>query len=187
MPTRDTEPAELAALLERIARSDAAAYAEFYDRTGARVFGMVLRVLRDRGYSEETTQEVYLQVWREAAAYRRTEGSPIAWLIAIAHRRAVDRVRAETAATRRDLTYGARQVTALIDEVGEEVADREAAGLVRRCLGRLTERQAEAVGLAYYEGLTYSEVADRLAVALPTVKSRIRDGLKRLRGCLDGG
>lgn len=187
MPTLDPESGELSALLERIAAADAAAYAEFYDRTSARVFGMVLRVLRDRGYSEETMQEVYLQVWRDARAYRPAEGSPIAWLIAIAHRRAVDRVRTETAATRRDLTYGARQVTALIDEVGEEVQDREAAGLVRRCLGGLTARQAEAVGLAYYEGLTYSEVADRLSVALPTVKSRIRDGLKRLRGCLDGG
>ncbi|MFT4088808.1 MAG: ECF RNA polymerase sigma factor SigK [Gordonia sp. (in: high G+C Gram-positive bacteria)] len=187
MTSPPSESDELAVLLTKIADADEAAYAQFYDRTSSRVFGMVLRVLRDRGFAEETTQEVYLQVWRNAGNYSAREGSPMGWLIAIAHRRAVDRVRSETASARREDVYGAGQFMVDGDRVDEQVEDREEAGQVRRCLATLTERQAEAVGLAYYGGLTYREVAEKLGVALPTVKSRIRDGLLRLRGCLNGG
>lgn len=187
MTRADTDTEVLVDLLVRSAAGDVEAFAEFYDRTSARVHGMVLRVLRDPGYSEETTQEVYLQVWRGAVAYRPTEGTPIAWLLSIAHRRAVDRVRSESSASRRDSDYGARELIDIGDEVSDEVQAREAGRRLRRCLETLSTRQAEAVGLAYYGGLSYSEVADRLTIGLPAVKSRIRDGLKRLRGCLENG
>ncbi len=90
---------DLDALLRRVARRDTEAFAEFYDHTSSRVFGLVTRVLRDRGYSEETTQEIYLQVWDNAGNYDPAAGSPLAWLMTLAHRRAVDRVRAEQSAS----------------------------------------------------------------------------------------
>ncbi|MGV9827380.1 sigma-70 family RNA polymerase sigma factor [Gordonia sp. NPDC003429] len=174
----------LPTLLEKISDGDAAAFAEFYDLTSHRVYGMVVRVLRDPGYSEETTQEVYLQVWRSASTFDPAAGSPLSWLITMAHRRAVDRVRSETASTRRELTYGSADYTATFDVVSETVGAQETGAQVRGCLETLTDVQRESVDLAYYHGLTYREVADQLSVALPTVKSRIRDGLIRLRKCL---
>ena len=101
---------DLDVLLRRVARRDADAFAAFYDATRSRVFGLVTRVLRDRGYSEETTQEVYLQVWRSAETYDPTAGSALAWLMTLAHRRAVDRVRSEQAAGKRESRYGAMSV-----------------------------------------------------------------------------
>lgn len=173
-------------LLEKIASGDETAFSEFYDLTSHRVYGMVLRVLRDPGFSEETTQEVYLQVWRSASTFRPELGSALSWLITLAHRRAVDRVRSETASARREETYGAEDYTAMFDEVSEAVDKRETSSQVRGCLETLTDVQRESIGLAYYEGLTYREVSERLSVALPTIKSRIRDGLARLRTCLGG-
>ncbi|GAA3948171.1 ECF RNA polymerase sigma factor SigK [Gordonia caeni] len=178
--------ADLEDLLSRVADGDRGAFAELYDRTSARVYGMVMRVLRDRGYSEEVTQEVYLQVWREAGSFRAERGSPLSWLLTIGHRRAVDRVRAESSASDRESRYGRAAYVAETDGVEYEVLTREEARRARDCFETLTDLQVEAVSLAYYDGLTYREVADRLTVALPTVKSRIRDGLKRLRGCLGG-
>lgn len=176
--------AQLEDLLSLVAAGDRSAFADFYDETSARVYGMVLRVLRDPGYSEEVTQEVYLQVWRDAARFRADQGTPLSWLLTIAHRRAVDRVRSESSASDRDSRYGLRELVEITAGVEEEVLTREAGRRARECLATLTALQAQAVSLAYYEGFTYREVADRLTVALPTVKSRIRDGLKRLRGCL---
>lgn len=181
-PASDT--AALPALLDRIASGDSDAFARFYDLTCDRVYGMVLRVLRDPGYSEETTQEVFLQVWRSAENFDPQAGSALSWLITLAHRRAVDRVRAESAASRRDVTYGLESVQSTFDEVTDAVASRETTREVVGCLETLSDVQRQSVDLAYYHGLTYREVAERLTVALPTVKSRIRDGLKRLRNCL---
>ncbi|GED96301.1 ECF RNA polymerase sigma factor SigK [Gordonia crocea] len=178
--------AELDDLLARVADGDRSAFAELYDQTSSRVYGMILRVLRDQGYSEEVTQEVYLQVWREAGAFRSSQGSAMSWLLTIAHRRAVDRVRSERSATARDTRYGIRELVEVTESVEEDVLLRDAGRQTRRCIETLTDRQAEAVSLAYYEGLTYREVATTLSVALPTVKSRIRDGLMRLRRCLEG-
>ena len=173
-------------LLARVAAGDRDAFAALYDQTSARVYGMVLRVLRDPGYSEEVTQEVYLQVWRDAGRFRSEQGSPISWLLTIGHRRAVDRVRSESSASDRESRYGREEFAAETAGLEEVVVGREEAQRARECLGSLTDLQAQAVTLAYYDGLTYREVADQLAVALPTIKSRIRDGLKRLRGCLTG-
>ncbi|MDL9935413.1 ECF RNA polymerase sigma factor SigK [Gordonia sp. ABSL1-1] len=176
----------LPGLLARIAEGDTAAFAAFYDLTGPRVYGMVLRVLRDPGYSEETTQEVYLQVWRNAGTYSAQAGSALSWLITLAHRRAVDRVRSEQAATRRDERYGSAHQPTDFDVVSEAVGVAETRRTVIGCLETLTATQRQSVDLAYYGGLTYREVAERLDVALPTIKSRIRDGLSRLRNCLGG-
>jgi RNA polymerase sigma-70 factor (ECF subfamily) len=168
----------------RIATGDKAAFAELYDQTSARVHGLVVRVVRDVGYAEEVTQEVYLQAWRGAAGYDAARGSVLSWLMTLAHRRAVDRVRSEQAASDRNSRYGHRDVVAAFDTVAEEVDRRSDQRAVLNCLGSMTEVQREAVALAYYGGRSYPEVATQLGVALPTVKSRIRDGLTRLRRCL---
>lgn len=179
---RDTDT--LGVLLERVAAQDQTAFAELYDVTRARVFGMVLRVLRDPGYSEETTQEVYLQVWKSAGTYDPRQGSALSWLITLAHRRAVDRVRSEQSGADRESKYGAVALDAAFDSVSEEVTQRDDTRRVVDCLGTLTELQRRSVELAYYRGLTYREVAEQLSSTLPTVKSRIRDGLLRLKNCL---
>jgi RNA polymerase sigma-70 factor, ECF subfamily len=176
---------ELDPLLGRVARGDSAAFATVYDLTKTRVYGLVMRVLRDPGYSEETTQEVYLEVWRTASEFDSAKGSALAWLLTMAHRRAVDRVRAEQAGSRRESRYGA----ATADPASDVVADSAIAGDERRrvteCLDTLTDAQRQCIELAYYQGLTYSEVSQRLAANLSTIKSRIRDALRGLRNCLD--
>jgi RNA polymerase sigma-70 factor, ECF subfamily len=182
-----TEPrhvSDLDALLRRVARRDTDAFAALYDRTKSRVYGLITRVLRDPGYSEETTQEVYLEVWRTAAAYDATRGSALSWLMTMAHRRAVDRVRSEQSAGQRESRYGA----ATVERPGDLVADSAIAADERRrvtaCLDSLTDLQRQCIELAYYGGLTYAEVSQRLSANLSTIKSRMRDALRGLRGCL---
>ena len=175
---------DLDALLRRVAQRDVEAFAAFYDSTRARVFGLVTRVLRDPGYSEETTQDVYLQVWRNADNYNPAAGSPLAWLMTLAHRRAVDRVRSEQAATQRESRYGAANVELPADRVAEAVIGSDERRQVTVCLDSLTDAQRECIQLAYYEGLTYVQVSERLAANLATVKSRMRDAIRGLRKCL---
>lgn len=176
--------ADLDALLRRVAQRDVEAFAAFYDNTRARVFGMVARVLRDPGYSEETTQDVYLQVWNNASGYDPTAGSPLAWLMTLAHRRAVDRVRSEQAASQRESRYGAATVDVPADQVADAVIHLDERRQVTACLDSLTDVQRECIQLAYYEGLTYSQVSTRLAANLATIKSRMRDAIRGLRTCL---
>jgi RNA polymerase sigma-70 factor, ECF subfamily len=176
--------ADLDALLRRVAQQDVEAFTAFYDNTRARVFGLVTRVLRDPGYSEETTQDVYLQVWRNASNYDPNAGSPISWLMTLAHRRAVDRVRSEQSASQRESRYGAANVDLPADRVAEAVIDLDERRQVTECLGSLTDAQRECIQLAYYDGLTYSQVSDRLSANLATIKSRMRDAIRGLRRCL---
>jgi RNA polymerase sigma-70 factor, ECF subfamily len=176
--------ADLDAMLRRVAEQDVEAFAAFYDHTRARVFGLVLRVLRDPGYSEETTQDVYLQVWRNAAAYNPAAGTPLAWLMTLAHRRAVDRVRSEQSASQRESRYGAANVELPADRVAESVIQLDEQRQVSECLAALTDPQRECIQLAYYEGLTYVQVSERLSANLATIKSRMRDGIRGLRKCL---
>jgi RNA polymerase sigma-70 factor, ECF subfamily len=175
---------DLDALLRQVARRDADAFAALYDRTRARVYGLVTRVLRDSGYSEETTQEVYLEVWRTADAYDSAKGSALSWLMTMAHRRAVDRVRSEQAASQRESRYGAATVERSSDLVADSALDADERRRVAECLGGLTDVQRECIELAYYRGLTYAEVSQRLSANLSTIKSRMRDALRRLRNCL---
>lgn len=176
--------ADLDVLLRRVAQRDVEAFAAFYDNTRARVFGLVTRVLRDPGYSEETTQDVYLQVWNNASNYDPKAGSPLAWLMTLAHRRAVDRVRSEQAASQRDSRYGAATFDPPADRVAEAVIQLDERRQVTECLGSLTGAQQECIQLAYYEGLTYVQVSDRLSANLATIKSRMRDAIRGLRNCL---
>jgi RNA polymerase sigma-70 factor, ECF subfamily len=192
LPTM-TGPARLSSdldvLVRRVARGDRDAFAALYDLTKSRVFGLVVRVLRDAGYSEETTQEIYLEVWRTASEYDPAKGSALAWLLTMAHRRAIDRVRAEQAGSRRESRYGAANAAPASASAHDPVADSAIAGDERRrvaeCLGALTDAQRQCIELAYYDGLTYAEVSQRLATNLSTIKSRMRDALRGLRNCLD--
>lgn len=178
---------DLAALLRQVALRDVDAFASFYDLTRARVYGLVTRVLRDPGYSEETTQDIYLQVWRSAANYDPKAGSPLAWLLTVAHRRAVDRVRSEQAGGQRESRYGAANVEPPSDQVADAVILRDERQQVTNCLDSLTDVQRECIQLAYYDGLTYVQVSDRLSANLATIKSRMRDGIRALRKCLGFG
>lgn len=179
------ESSDLDALLRRVARGDNAAFAAFYDQTKNRVYGLVTRVLRDAGYSEETTQEIYLEVWRNAADFDPGKGSALAWLLTMTHRRAIDRVRSEQSGTQRETRYG----VANLEPSSDVVADAAIAGDERRrvaqCLQGLTDTQRQCIEMAYYGGLTYAEVSQRLAANLSTIKSRMRDALRGLRNCLD--
>ncbi|WP_280396773.1 ECF RNA polymerase sigma factor SigK [Nocardia carnea] len=176
----------LAGLLEAAGNGDRESFTLFYRETSPRVFGLAKRILRSPAAAEEATQEVYLQVWSAAARYDPQRSSAIGWLMMIAHRRAVDRVRAEESAAARDIVYGHIHLGRDHDIVSETVYQQLDEQAVRDCLELLTATQREAVALAYYSGRTYREVADQLESPLPTIKSRIRDGLKRLQNCLTG-
>nr|WP_202888022.1 ECF RNA polymerase sigma factor SigK [Kribbella solani] len=172
-------------MLARTAAGDTAAFSALYDRVAPAVFGLVRRVLRNPAQSEEVTQEVMLDVWRTATRFNPERGSAHSWILTIAHRRAVDRVRSEQASADRTELAGARAVDVDFDQVADTVTTRLDVEQVRRCLGKLTELQRESVTLAYYNGYTYPEIAERLGAKLPTIKARMRDGLIRLRDCLD--
>ncbi|MGY0022887.1 sigma-70 family RNA polymerase sigma factor [Streptomyces sp. cg35] len=173
-------------LLVRVGRGDHRAFEELYEKVSGPVFGLVRRVLRDPAQSEEVTQEVLLELWRTAGRYDPARGAALSWVLTLAHRRAVDRVRSVRAAGEREQRVARRADTPAFDQVAEEVESRLERDWVRRCLGRLTDLQRQAVTLAYYDGYTYTEVARRLSVPLGTVKTRMRDGLLRLRACLEG-
>ena len=160
------------------------AFATVYDTVAGPVFGMVHSVLRDPAQSEEVAQEVLVEVWRRAAHYRPEQGGAMAWIMTLAHRRAVDRVRSAQASSDREERAALLDQPPAFDEVSEQVENRREREQVRRCLRTLTTLQHQAVTLAYYKGLTYREVAELLSQPLGTVKTRLRDGLIRLRDCL---
>ncbi|MFJ7750542.1 ECF RNA polymerase sigma factor SigK [Arthrobacter sp. NPDC097144] len=176
--------APLETLLAGIAAGSRDDFAAFYAATSRRVYGLARRVLIDAELSEDTTQEVYLQVWTSASRFDPAVGSPLAWLLTLAHRRAVDRVRSEQSSANREARFGAAMQEPDYDNVVDTVTQRLDAEAVVQCLDSLTDTQRESVRLAYYGGLTYREVAEKLNAAVPTIKSRIRDGLIRLKKCL---
>lgn len=179
--------ARLAGLLKRAGRGDEAAFAEWYDATSRRAFGLAVRVLRDRAQAEEVTQESYLECWRHAARFDATRGSALSWLLTIVHRKAVDRVRSAEAASRRDTAYERSHQEVSHDETAEEATGSIEATRVRAALRDLTTKQREAVELAFFGGYTHTEVATMLDLPVGTAKTRIRDGLIRLRDALDVG
>jgi RNA polymerase sigma-70 factor (ECF subfamily) len=171
-------------LLVEVAKGSEAAFEQLYEVVAGPVFGVVRRVVRDVAQSEEVTQEVLVELWRTATRYSPELGGALNWALTLAHRRAVDRVRSAQAATNRDERVGAMSVDRPFDEVAEQVTARLEHEQVRRCLSSLTRLQRESVILAYYGGNTYREVAGLLDTPLGTIKTRLRDGLIRLRDCL---
>ena len=171
-------------LLARVARGDHQAFELLYGELAGPVYGVVRQVLRDPAQSEEIAQEVLLEIWRTASRFDPAKGSPAAWALTIAHRRAVDRVRSENSSARRE-EKAVADVATECDDVAEVVAATLDRQRVRRCLDGLTELQRESIKLAYYGGYSYPQVAQLLGVALGTVKTRIRDGLIRMRDCLE--
>ncbi|MFJ1706360.1 ECF RNA polymerase sigma factor SigK [Kitasatospora sp. NPDC088346] len=178
---------DLQELVARVAFGDQDAFSRLYDVVAGPVLGLIRRVLRDPAQSEEVAQEVLLEVWRTAARYRPERGEVMPWVLTMAHRRAVDRVRAAQAAADRDQRAAAQAHAPAFDEVAEQVEGRLEREQVRRCLQGLTELQRESVTMAYYRGYSYREVADMLGSPLGTVKTRMRDALIRLRDCLGVG
>lgn len=192
METSETRPGrsrlrarngELEGLLARVARGDEAAFEKVYEQVSGPVYGLVLRVLRDPAQSEEVAQEVLVEVWRSASRFDPRRGSGTAWVMTMAHRRAVDRVRSAQAAGDRERRANPSPGPEY-DEVAEQVETRLDRERVRRCMSSLTELQRESVTLAYYGGYSYREVAELLNLSLGTIKTRMRDGLIRLRDCL---
>jgi len=173
---------DLAAQIGLVARGDATAFDAVFEQVGPSVFGVVKRVIRDPAQSEEVTQEVMLELWRTAAKFDAGRGSATAWVMTLAHRRAVDRVRSVQKESERERRTAAAEVP--YDEVLEAVESSLERERVRRCLNSLTEVQRESVTLAYYRGYTYGQVASLLGVPTGTVKTRMRDALIRLRDCL---
>lgn len=182
-----TAAEKLNAVMVRVAAGDQGAFATFYDATSRSVFGIVLRVLRDRAQAEEVSQEVFLEVWRTSARYDPLQGSPSAWVNTIAHRRAVDRVRSVERSVARDQRHAQSHFQSSAPDVSDIVVARDEGSRVRRALAKLPEAQRTALALAYFDGRTQREVAELLDVPLGTVKTRMRDALKKLRTHLDEG
>jgi RNA polymerase sigma-70 factor, ECF subfamily len=168
-------------LLAQVARGDEQAFAELYQRVAAAVFGLVSKVVRNPAQSEEVTQEVFVELWRTAPRFDPARGTARSWIMTCAHRRAVDRVRSAESAARRDDLAGRRDQGRPYDEVIEQVESSLEREHVRRGLKALTALQREAVVLAYYGGHSHREIAELLGVPQGTVKTRLRDGLIRLR------
>ena len=179
----DEPSADAEQLLGRVGRGDEQAFGAVYDLLGAAVYGLARRVVRDPARAEEIAQEVFIQVWQSAGRFDASRGSAKSWVLTLAHRRAVDAVRHDQAATNRENRYDWSSGPDF-DEVEETVSTTWEHEQVRRCLGGLTELQREAVNLAYYNGHTYAEVAQVLDTNPATIKTRIRDGLVRLRDCM---
>jgi len=174
---------DLNSLLVRVGRGDENAFAAIYDDLGASVFGLARRVIRDPSRAEEVAQEVFIQLWQSAARFDPARGNAKSWVLTLAHRRAVDAVRHDQAATNRENRYDWSSGPDF-DEVEETVTITLEHEQVKRCLDGLTELQREAVNLAYYQGYTYAEVATALDANTATVKTRMRDGIVRLRDCM---
>lgn len=173
--------ASLAELLTQSGTGDQPAFAALYDATSARLFGLVLRIVRSHALAEEVTQEAYLQVWQTSARYDESKGNAWAWLMTLAHRRAVDRVRSTEAHNRRDTSYFQSNFQVEHDVTADAAVVSMEARNVREALASLTAVQRQAIELAYFGGYTYVEVARIAQIPVGTAKARIRDGLIRLR------
>ena len=167
-------------LLKAIARQDESALAELYDRYRVILFGLLVRILNSREEAEDVLQEVFLQVWRRAADFDENRGRPFTWLVTLARSRGIDRLRS-LGARERVAIAGAREPS---DEVSDAVADAfksEQRSLVNTALAQLPDEQKRPLMLAYFEGLTQSEIATKLGAPLGTVKTRMRAGLMKMR------
>ena len=172
-------------LLKAIAARDEAALAQLYDRYRAILFGLLMRILTNREEAEDVLQEVFLQVWRKAADFDESRGRPFTWLVTLARSRGIDRLRT-LASRERIAEAGAREVSDEISDAATDAFKSEQRGLVSEALAKLPDEQKRPIMLAYFDGLTQSEIATRLGAPLGTVKTRMRTGLIRLRELLAG-
>lgn len=179
-----TGMAALEDLLAAISRGEEAEFTRFYERTASRVYGLARRIVVDAALSQDVAQEVFSQVWEQAGRYRPEQGSALSWLMTITHRRAVDKVRSQQRTVAREQAYLDGEYQPKQNVVADLVEDRAESQQLRSCLGELTPVQRQSLQLAYFEGLTYREVAERLQAGLPAIKARIRDGLIKLSKCM---
>lgn len=184
VPEDGTATDVAAALLLRVAAGDQRAFAQLYDMLSSRVFGLILRVLVNRAQSEEVLQEVFLEIWQSASRFAPNRGQGRTWVMTIAHRRAVDRVRASQSSAERDVRAGLRDIGVAHDSVAEEVELGIEGERVVDALSSLPEPQREAIVLAYYGGYSQNEISALVGAPLGTVKTRMRDGLTRLRSAM---
>jgi RNA polymerase sigma-70 factor (ECF subfamily) len=183
MPSRreSVEGDSLRAQLEATSRGDAHAFADLFESVGPRIYGLVLRILKDPHQAEEVTQEILLELWRTAARFDPLRGSAQSWVMTMAHHRAVDRVRSAQARRRLDAADVERSRDLPFDATASAALARLEAETVRAALATLSPAKREAIELAYLDGHTYHQVAQLLQIPLGTAKTRIRDGLMRLR------
>lgn len=169
------------ALLVRVGDGDHAAFADLYDHLSASAYGIARRVVRSDTLAEEITQDAFLQVWSTSSTFDPTRGSAQSWVMTIVHRRAVDVVRHEQSARDRTIRVGVRSFDLPFDAVWATALQHEERAQVWRALKTLTQAQQEAIDLAYYQGMTCTEVANHLGIPVGTAKSRILEGVRRLR------
>lgn len=167
--------------MEQVAQGDETAFAQLYDRLAPRVFGLVRHLVRDEAQSEEVTQEVFVEAWQHAARFDSSRASAATWLLTIAHRRAVDRIRSSQSSRQRDLKAGVEEFQASYDDVEQQAIFHDDSRRMFQAMQQLSQPQRDAIQLAYFGGYTHSEVAQRLQLPVGTVKTRIRDGMKKLR------
>lgn len=182
---QDPPGPDLVELLTSAGSKDEAAFRDLYTACSRRVFGQARRILLDPDISAEVTQEVFLLVWEQGDRYRPELGHPLTWLKTLTHRRAIDRLRSEVSRGARDEKWGRRNQSSAFDEVSEAVVGRDEASRVHAGMAVLSAVQREAITLAYFSHLTYAEVAVRLGIPVPTAKTRIRDGLRKMRSVLE--
>jgi len=187
IPSLQPEPAQESDvfLLKAIAARDEAALAQLYDRYDRILFGLLMRILNNREEAEDVLQEVFLQVWRKAADFDERRGRPFTWLVTLARSRGIDRLRT-IASRERVAEAGAREVSEVISDAATDALKSEQRGLVSDALAKLPDEQKRPIMLAYFDGLTQSEIATRLGAPLGTVKTRMRTGMIRLRELLAG-
>jgi len=173
------------ALLKAITAKDEAALAQLYDRYRVILFGLLMRILNNREEAEDVLQEVFLQVWRKAADFDENRGRPFTWLVTLGRSRGIDRLRT-LAARERVAEAGAREPSEEISDAATDAFKSEQRGLVTDALAKLPDEQKRPLMLAYFDGLTQSEIAANLGAPLGTVKTRMRTGMMRLRELLAG-
>ena len=174
-------------LLKAVARRDEAALGQLYDRYRRILFGVLMRILNNREEAEDVLQEVFLQVWRRAADFDANRGKPFTWLVTLARSRGIDRLRATASRERVVTTITGAEAGEAVEEVSDAATDAirsEQRGVVNSALSQLPEEQKRPLMLAYFEGLTQSEIATQLNAPLGTVKTRMRSGMMKLRELL---
>lgn len=176
-----TNTSDLITLLNAVARQDRDAFSALYDAISPVIFGTILKTIRSREHAEEVTQEVFLEIWRKADNWDPRLGSPTTWMLVMARRRAVDRIRREEALQQREDRIAPSWTDRPTSEVEEEITAREDRSEVQESLALLSDAQREVIELAFFGDHTYVEVAEMLGLPLGTVKTRMRDGLMRLR------